>query len=187
VNRLVIPLAMSFAMAGCVEVSVGSPVRGPLADRENSSLPFRPMFLERSNERNDGSVFEPCNAYADGELATIGIAPRSVRDAAFSRGPNFRGCEWRMPASLVTQIVANQGSLREYKRDHHEVVWQADTVAGGHTIATGSYRSGECTSVFKSQAAVVITYVAVWQDGKWPGTACEWVVKFASLAASKAP
>jgi hypothetical protein len=179
-------LVAALLLCGCDETVGGQAVPLPRAD-PRAHLPFPSRFLERTNERNDGSIFEPCIAYSARELRALGIDPGSIEDAAVSRGPNYRGCGWRMPASLVSQTVLNQGGLKEYLARDRAIEWQLTRSPELRTLASGSRRVGHCMAVFKSQGAIVVTSVTAWREGKWPGTACDWVVKFASLAASKAP
>jgi hypothetical protein len=179
-------LLVALLTSGCGEPISGDASAIPPAN-PSVSLPFRQLFLERTNERNDGTSFEPCIVYRSDELLALGIDPTTIEDAAISRGPNFRGCHWRMPASYTSQIVVGRGSLPHYVRSHAEVEWRPQIQAHGRTIAYGSQGPDQCMAAFKSEAAIVVTSVSWWFAGKWPGTACEWVVKFASLAASKAP
>lgn len=179
-------LLAAVVLSGCSVSVPGNPVREPRAD-PRAALPFQPAFPDRTNERNDGSSFEPCTAFTADELLVLGVDPASRRDAAISSGPNYRGCAWKMRASHVRQIVADQGSLDSYVAAHDEIEWREREHIGDRTFAVGGMYERECLAVFKSQGAVVITLASLWHADRWPQSACEWVVDFASLAASKAP
>ncbi|MDP0398944.1 DUF3558 family protein [Tsukamurella strandjordii] len=159
-----------------------------------SQLPFTTTVEGRTNERNDGSSFEPCTAYTAQELRALNIDPFSLADAAKSRSPNFRGCEWTSvkagPSDRnylnYSQIVGKRITLDDYKREQSFRPWQPDRIVMGRRLAVAPTKY-DCTAAFISEAAVVITGTITPYPSSGLVRECDAAVAFATLAISKAP
>ncbi len=190
-------VCLALLLAGCAVSIDGEPIGledGPSrgAARSAPALPFVPEFSGRTNNRNDGSSFEPCTAYTSAELRAFGADPTTIQDAAFSESPNFRGCSWTSTDRIIrlSQVVSNQGTLAEYKVKQGRRPWQADLPIAGRTVAVAPERPEGCMSVFESGTALIITAIRVAEGGS-PSTGlkteCDTVVAWATLAIAKAP
>ncbi|CAM4013253.1 DUF3558 domain-containing protein [Tsukamurella strandjordii] len=157
-------------------------------------LPFTPTIQGRTNERNDGSSFEPCTAYSAQELRDLNIEPASLQDAAKSNSPNFRGCHWTSikagPADRTyldySQVVGKRISLDAYKREQNFRAWQPDRVVMGRRLAVAPMKY-DCTAAFISESAVVTTGAIALSPSPGLTRECDAAVAFATLAISKAP
>lgn len=156
-------------------------------------LPFTPTIRDRTNDRTDGSSFEPCSAYSEAELLSLDINPSTIRDAAQVDSANYRGCRWRARdysaargGGLYSQIVGHKMSLDEYKRYMSSLRWQADRTVHGRILAVAA-ESDNCAAVFGSERAIVVTIASSTTPSSGLVTECERAVAFASLAISKAP
>ncbi|GAA0996017.1 hypothetical protein GCM10009551_061900 [Nocardiopsis tropica] len=202
-------IACTLALGGCTTSVPGAPVS---ADRDSQAeetdapptmsqtgpptapLPFTPAIQGRTNERNDGSSFEPCTAYTAQELRALNIDPFSLADAAKSRSPNFRGCEWTSvkagPSDRsylnYSQIVGKRITLDDYKREQNFRPWQPDRIVMGRRLAVAPTKY-DCTAAFISEAAVVITGTITPYPSSGLVRECDAAVAFATLAISKAP
>lgn len=155
-------------------------------------LPFTPTITERANDRNDGTPFEPCTAYSDSEVRTLGASPSSISDAAFSDSPNYRGCHWNSTnkAGQFSQTVGNERSLADYKTKQSFRPWRADMQISGRTVIWTTEDDDGCFASFMSQKAIVHSSYRTTSAGKpSPGLVeeCRIAIAFATLAISKAP
>ncbi|MDP0398945.1 DUF3558 family protein [Tsukamurella strandjordii] len=202
-------IACTLALGGCTTSVPGAPVS---ADRDSQAeetdapptmsqtgpptapLPFTPAIQGRTNERNDGSSFEPCTAYSAQELRDLNIEPASLQDAAKSNSPNFRGCHWTSikagPADRTyldySQVVGKRISLDAYKREQNFRAWQPDRVVMGRRLAVAPMKY-DCTAAFISESAVVTTGAIALYPSPGLTRECDAAVAFATLAISKAP
>ncbi|MDP0398619.1 DUF3558 family protein [Tsukamurella strandjordii] len=156
-------------------------------------LPFTPTIKNRTNDRTDGTTFEPCSAYTDAELLALDINPTTITDAAKIDYPNFRGCDWlgtdytaKRGGSQYSQIVGRELTLDEYKRTMKRLPWQADRTANGRTIALAP-ENNYCIAAFASEKSIVTTSVIVTNPSPGRTVECDRAFAFASLAVSKAP
>lgn len=179
-----------FWVAGCAIAVDGQALPSSTSAKP---LPFTPSIAERTNDRNDGTTFEPCVAYSAGEIEQLGSVYRSVSDAGFSDSPNFRGCNWDTPGNSgqLGQIVGNESSLANYKAKQSNRPWQPDRQIGGRTvIATAEPHINGCYASFMSQKAIVHSSYRTTSAGvPSPGLVeeCDKAIAFATLAISKAP
>lgn len=159
-----------------------------------SPLPFTPRFKARTNERNNGSSFEPCTAYTADELIAIKIDPTTLSDAAKSDSPNFRGCDWKSLNSAqnardyldYSNIVGKRIALDDYKREQSFRQWQPDRTVGGRRLAVGT-TSYHCVAVFISQQATIISTAQALHPSPGLVRECDAAVALATLSISKAP
>ncbi|WP_081586017.1 DUF3558 domain-containing protein [Tsukamurella sp. 1534] len=183
-------------LTGCATSVTGEaePSHGPAAAAVATTLPFIPTISGRTNERNDGTSFEPCTAYTSEELSLIGVVPNTASDAAYSDSPNYRGCHWSSGSgryAMFSQTVGNTESLVRYKQKYADRPWQTDRTVNGRTVAMSiDPPSNGCFTAFSSQRGIVIT--TVLSPGK-PNpepdyqTECEMALTFTELATRKAP
>ncbi|GAA0996020.1 hypothetical protein GCM10009551_061910 [Nocardiopsis tropica] len=202
-------IACTLALSGCTTSVPGNPVNAgrhsqvevtaaPATPSRTAAptapLPFATTVEGRTNERNDGTRFEPCIAYTSQELRVLNIDPTTIRDAGKSRSPNFRGCDWSGVRSSpsdreylnFSQIVGNQDTLDGYKRDQNFRSWQPDRMVQGRRLAVATTPT-DCTAVFLSEAAVVITGALPLRASPGLTRECDAAIAFATLAISKAP
>lgn len=157
-------------------------------------LPFVPKFKERTNERNNQTTFEPCTAYSADEIRAIGIDPASIKDAAFSDSPNFRGCDWRsLTASPrdrdyleYSQIVGKRQTLEEYRRDQSYRNFREDRIVLGRRIVVSAMKY-DCSATFEVEATTAVTIVQALYPSPNLTRECDAAVALASLGVSKAP
>ncbi len=186
-------LASAVTLTGCATDVAGEPTSALKSPRTSPKpLPFTPTIKNRTNERTDGTTFEPCSAYTATELRALAIDPASISDAAQIDGANYRGCHWQSIGYTsrvgfrYSQIVGNQGTLDEYKQKYKHLPWQPDRAVQGRRlllVAENDY----CFTVFASEFALVITSTSGMQPSPARTVECDKAVAFASLAISKAP
>lgn len=157
-----------------------------------SPLPFTPQHAGRTNERNDGSSFEPCTAYTDEEMRSLGADPRTLSDAAISDAPNYRGCHWQTADGIgrFSQIVSNERSIEAYKAKQSQRPWQKDRLIGGRTVIVATERNDRCLASFMSQGAMVHSSFRTGTAGRPSAdlvAECNKAIEWATLAISKAP
>ncbi|MGZ9825512.1 DUF3558 domain-containing protein [Tsukamurella ocularis] len=183
-------------LSGCTVAVAGQaiPAEGAgtqISKASTDALPFTPRFGGRTNERNDGTTFEPCAAYSDEEMRALGADPRTLADAAISESPNYRGCHWQTSdgAGRYSQIVGNERSTEAYKAKQSYRPWQADRVVDGRVVIV-STEDGGCFASFMSQRAMVHSSFRIGSAGKPTVdlvTECDKAIEWATLAISKAP
>ncbi|ADG79521.1 hypothetical protein TPAU25S_00737 [Tsukamurella paurometabola] len=182
--------------AGCATAISGEPTSALWSPRTSPKpLPFTPTIKNRTNDRTNGTTFEPCSAYTDTELRTLGIDPATISDAAQVDSANYRGCHWQSigystatgKGILYSQITGDEKSLDTYKRKYRMLPWQTDRIVNRRSIAVAT-ENDYCLAVFASEAAVVITRAGQPVNPS-PGRTveCEKAIAFASLAITKAP
>lgn len=188
-----VPLAIGVALTGCATNVAGEPTSALKSARTSPKpLPFSPTIKNRTNERTDGTTFEPCSAYTAAELRAIDIDPATMSDAPQVDSPNYRGCRWQSIGYTAragfrySQILGNELSLDEYKRKYRNLPWQADRTFEGRRLAVAP-ENDYCFAVFASEFAVVVTLASGMQPSPGRTVECDKAVAFASLAISKAP
>ncbi|MET9328588.1 DUF3558 domain-containing protein [Tsukamurella sp. NPDC003166] len=186
-------VAASLVLGGCTVVVPGDPVGAQQSHNSPKPLPFTPTIKDRTNDRTDGTSFEPCNAYSNAELAALEINPDSIEDAAKVDAANYRGCHWRgidytirHGGTRYSQIVGREMTLEQYKRYMASLRWQTDRTVHGRTLAVAA-ENDNCLAVFRSAESIVATIVATTNTSPGNTVECERAVAFASLAISKAP
>ncbi|ADG79520.1 hypothetical protein TPAU25S_00738 [Tsukamurella paurometabola] len=200
-RRLNAPFALTVATivaiagtVGCATAISGEPTSALSSPRTSPKpLPFTPTIKNRTNDRTDGTTFEPCAAYTDTELRALDIDPATISDAAQVDAANYRGCRWdsigytKGRGIEYSQIVGNEASLDSYKQKYKDLPWQPDRTVEGRPLAVAT-ESEYCFGVFMSEFAVVVTIAAQPVDPS-PGRTveCEKAIAFASLAITKAP
>ncbi|WP_259139822.1 DUF3558 domain-containing protein [Tsukamurella ocularis] len=188
---------MSLLLSGCAVSVVGEavPAEGAASRTASTSarpLPFMPKFDGRTNERNDGTSFEPCVAYSDDEMRGLGVDPSTIRDAAISESPNYRGCYWQSPdrVSFFSQELGNEKSLDAYKAKQSHRPWQPDRVINGRRVILTTERGTGCFASFMSEKAIVNSAYSIGSRGKPSAdlvAECNKAIEWATLAISKAP
>ena len=164
VPMLILPVLL-LSVAGCGESTAVDAVSGTRSGSAQVDLPFESTFTQRSNERNDGSAYEPCVALGQAASERLGIDAGSVRDAAGTDGQTARGCRWSYSNSdgeqwIVSQTVANSASLSDYKARYEWSHWRADIdIDGRHVGISEDARLGECMTYVQSRRAAVLTAV----------------------------
>ncbi|PXW30027.1 UNVERIFIED_CONTAM: uncharacterized protein DUF3558 [Williamsia faeni] len=160
--------------------------------RPSISLPFDNPFPDRTNQSNDGSVFEPCIAYDDSELIRFDIDPKLIEDVAIVNGQGIRGCKWVMPERFSLSVaVTNSNSLEEYRSGAIEYNWMTDLELGERTVGYFELDHGfskACLTYVQSANAGVVTKVVTYEDDNGPvGGACELVANFTRAYIDKIP
>lgn len=186
--------ALVLLLSGCAVAVEGHAVpetaRATLT--EARPLPFTPQFEGRTNERNDGTTFEPCTAYTEGEMRALGADPATLTDVMISVSPNYRGCRWRSPDRVASfsQTLGNEESLDAYKVKQSYRPWQPDrTISGRRVIVTTEGRDG-CFASFMSERSIVHSAYSIGTRGKPTAdlvAECNKAIEWATLAISKAP
>ncbi|MDP0398620.1 DUF3558 domain-containing protein [Tsukamurella strandjordii] len=182
-----------FLSCGCAVSVTGEPFAAETSRVSNKPLPFPSTIKNRTNDRNDGTSFEPCTAYTDSELLSLDINPATVEDAATVDSANYRGCHWQSTdysaggsGGNYSQIVGMKMPLDEYKRYMKTLQWQPDRSVQGRTIAIAA-EFNACTAVFASDKAIVVTRRSSLNPSPGRTVECDRAFAFASLAVSKAP
>lgn len=186
-------VAVAMLVSACA-VSVDGeavPERGP-ATTSARPLPFVPKYEGRTNERNDGTSFEPCTAYSDDELRALGADPRTLEDVMISTAPNYRGCQWQSPdgTAFFSQELGNETSLAAYKAKQSRRPWQPDRVVNGKTVILTTERDAGCFASFMSQNAIIhsaYTVGSMRSPSRGLVDECNKAIEWATLAISKAP
>ncbi|WP_231706752.1 MULTISPECIES: DUF3558 domain-containing protein [Tsukamurella] len=188
---------MALLLSGCAVAVEGEAVveesvvkRSVLAPAQ--PLPFTPQHAGRTNERNDGTSFEPCTAYTDEEMRNLGAEPRTLKDAAISVSPNYRGCHWQSGDGIASfsQTLGNEKSLDAYKAKQSYRPWQPDRVINGRRVIVTTEDRDGCFASFMSEKAIVHSAYSVAVFGTpSPGlvSECNKAIEWATLAISKAP
>ena len=156
-------------------------------------LPFTPTIQGRTNDRTDGTTFEPCSAYTDTELRSLNINPATRMDAAAVDFANYRGCGWRGTDYTAarggyeySQIVGRELTLDEYKKSMSHREWQPDRMVHGRPLAV-SATLDYCSAAFRSEWSIVSTIVASNTPSPGNVAVCDRAIAFATLAITKAP
>ncbi|WP_269451169.1 DUF3558 family protein [Tsukamurella pseudospumae] len=180
-------------MGGCTMTVPGQPVTSGKPGAVAGPLPFNPTIAERTNDRTDGTTFEPCSAYSDAELRGLEIDPTTVEDAAKVDSANYRGCHWRgsdysaaRGGTQYSQIVGVEMPLDRYKRYMRTLPWQADRTAHGRSLAVAA-ENNYCIAAFRAELSIVATRASSTNPSPGRTVECERAVAFASLAITKAP
>ncbi|GAB3133350.1 hypothetical protein GCM10027289_23040 [Tsukamurella serpentis] len=179
-------------LAGCTVHIGGVPVADTSQALPTPPLPFTPGIRQRTNERNNGSTFEPCTAYSPAELSAVRVKSETVSDAAQTDSPNFRGCHWSGTDNSwrFSQIVGNEESLRTYKTKQRDRVWLPDQTVNERTVGVALDPPLGCFAAFMSDQGIVVT-TTMSSTKRTPEpdfkTECEMAVAFATLATTKAP
>ncbi|WP_231707141.1 DUF3558 domain-containing protein [Tsukamurella sputi] len=184
-------LLLVASCASQIPGEASSPLRSPRTSVK--PLPFTPTIQGRTNDRTDGTTFEPCSAYTDAELQALGINPATRGDAAQIDYPNYRGCRWRANdytaargGGEYSQIVGREMTLPEYKKYMSSMPWQPDRVVHGRPLAV-AIENDYCVANFASEFAIVTTIVASSKPSPGNVAECDRAIAFASLAITKAP
>lgn len=155
-------------------------------------LPFENPFPNRWNNSNDGSPFEPCNAFSDEELLRFEIDPLVIEDAAIVDGQGIRGCRWLMTDRFsFSSLVTNSKSLDAYREGVVEYDWQPYLEIDGRTVGLFSLVHGtskECSTYVQSYSAAVVVNVvpSTSSEGKSIDT-CKLAVDFTRAYIDKIP
>lgn len=166
-------------------------------DAEGNRLPFNTTHANRWSRANDGTPYEPCTALTGAELSSLGIDPRSAKDAAGTNGQTARGCDWDYYGSAsaghwkLSQIVGNSPSLDNDKRvrsggrnhwlDEHTV---GGRIVGLHYISPNI----SCDSYVQSQTAAVTTLVMYIGIEEQPVSAlCDRAIAFTKATIDRMP
>ena len=201
-------LVSVFAVGGCSQVGVvpGEPTSAAATPSESSDasagvrqtddagrrLPFTTVFPRRWSNGNDGTTYEPCTAADISTLQAAGLDPLSVKDAAIADHQTARGCSWSYTGSnlhSITQIVGNNGPLREYKIENStSFVWRSDTSINMRFVAVGSYpQLGECTAMVDSGSAIVFTRMSAYSDPPPINEICDKAIAFTRATIDQIP
>lgn len=193
-GRALLAIAFVLLLAGCTVDVAGDPTSALKSPRTSvKPLPFTPTIQGRTNDRTDGTTFEPCSAYTDNELRSLDINPATRMDAAAVDFANYRGCHWRgndytasRGGGEYSQIVGLKMALPDYKKYMSPRVWQPDRMVHGRTLAVSSTLV-YCSAAFASEFAIVSTIVASSNPSPGNVAECDRAIAFASLAITKAP
>lgn len=155
-------------------------------------LPFENPFPGRWNPSNNGSPYEPCVAFSDGELSRFGIDPSVIEDAAIVSGQGVRGCSWLMEDRFAfSNLVTNSQSLATYRSGLSEYDWHPDFEIGGRTVGLFSMVEGnsvDCATYVQSFTAAVITTVVTSSSAEGQTIdACKLAVDFTRAYIDKIP
>ncbi|WP_019203780.1 DUF3558 domain-containing protein [Tsukamurella sp. 1534] len=186
-------ITCSCTVTSCAVSVPGDPTAAGIPRTSAKPLPFTPTIKNRTNDRTDGTTFEPCSAYTDPELQALDINPATITDAAQIDSANYRGCHWRAfdytsarGGTQYSQIVGLEMPLDQYKKKMSSRTWQPDRTAHGRTIAVAS-GFDDCVVAFRSDESIVTTNAAATTPSPGLTAECDRAIAFASLAISKAP
>ncbi|WP_254657634.1 DUF3558 domain-containing protein [Tsukamurella pulmonis] len=185
---------MASVINGCTTAVPGEPTSALTASAHSmKALPFTPKINGRTNERTDGTSFEPCNAYTDVDLQALDINPASITDAAQVDSANYRGCHWlandytaARGGGDYSQIVGREMTLPEYKKYMSSLPWQPDRIVNGRPLAV-AIENNYCVANFASEESIVTTIAGSTNPSPGNLTECDRAIAFASLAITKAP
>lgn len=190
-------LACAVLVVSCAVSVPGEGVSDERAVKRASAsarpLPFVPQYEGRTNERNDGTTFEPCTAYSDNEMRALGADPRTLKDVMISVSPNYRGCRWQSPdgSAYFSQTLGNEVSLEVYKAKQSRRPWRSDRLIDGRTVILTTEGDDGCFASFMSENAIIHSAYTVDGWGAKPSTGlvaeCNKAIEWATLAISKAP
>lgn len=191
-------LAVAAMVSGCTVSVEGEAVSAGTTASNGATtsarpLPFVPQFEGRTNERNDGTSFEPCTAYSEEEMKSLGAEPRTLTDVMISVSPNYRGCRWDSLSRVAyfSQTLGNELSLENYKAKQSRRPWQPDRRINGRTVIVTTEGDNGCFASFMSEKAIIHSAYAVDGTGAEPSPGlvdeCNKAIEWATLAISKAP
>ncbi|WP_422558628.1 DUF3558 family protein [Gordonia sp. (in: high G+C Gram-positive bacteria)] len=174
----------------------GADKRGSASTSSSAvDLPFDTTFTQRWNPRNDGTAYEPCVTPDEATLLALGIDHSSISDAAGTDGQTLRGCSWDYFSDRgqdhwsLTQMVANSGSLADYRRKYAKDHWMPDrTIRGRAAGVTDSPHLGECMTYVQS-ARAGITTLAIHHGLPHPPVreVCDRAIAFTEATIGKMP
>uniref|UniRef100_UPI003D91BD80 DUF3558 family protein n=1 Tax=Gordonia sp. B7-2 TaxID=3420932 RepID=UPI003D91BD80 len=164
-------------------------------DDAGRRLPFMTVFPNRWSSNNDGTQYEPCTSVSDRVLASLGLDPRSVSDAAVADHQTVRGCEWdvlnrrRASASQYVGNLAGSGAsdLDGYKAIFDDFRWFPDRMIDGRTVAVFSLGVDHCATITVSGRALVFTDAALDRDDKDVSENCNFALAFTRATINKIP
>lgn len=185
-------------ISGCAVSVEGEAVSARKTTSEGTTtsgrpLPFVPEFEGRTNERNNGTSFEPCTAYSEQEMRTLGADPRTLTDVMISVSPNYRGCRWDSLSKVAyfSQTLGNEVSLANYKAKQSRRPWQPDRRISGRTVIVTTEGDDGCFASFMSEKAIIHSAYTVDGAGAKPSPGlvaeCNKAIEWATLAISRAP
>ncbi len=125
-------------------------------------------------------------------MRALGADPGTLKDAAISVSPNFRGCWWQSPdrVAFFSQTLGNEKSLDIYKVKQSYRPWQPDRIINGRRVIVTTERDTGCFASFMSEDAIVHSSYRIGSAGK-PSAGlvaeCNKAIEWATLAISKAP
>ncbi|NMD56334.1 MULTISPECIES: DUF3558 domain-containing protein [Tsukamurella] len=187
-------VTIAMLLSACAVSVEGQAVpEGRAAGVSARPLPFVPKYKERTNERNNGTSFEPCTAYSAEEMRALGADPATLQDVMISDSPNYRGCQWQSPdrTGYFSQELGNEVSVEVYKAKQSRRPWQRDRTISGRTVIVTTERDSGCFASFMSEGAIIHSvFHADGKDAKpSPGLVaeCNKAIEWATLAISKAP
>ncbi|WP_244881076.1 DUF3558 domain-containing protein [Tsukamurella pseudospumae] len=190
---MAIAVSSALVLSGCAVTISGEPIAAGNSRTAPRPLPFNPTIKERTNDRTDGTSFEPCAAYTESELRALDINPTSIEDAAKVDSANYRGCHWRANDYTVargggdySQVVGREMTLDDYKRYMNSLPWQTDHIVHGRHLAI-AIENNYCIAAFASDESIVTTTAASTNPSPGRTVECARAVAFASLAITKAP
>ncbi|BDD83511.1 hypothetical protein TPB0596_32740 [Tsukamurella pulmonis] len=192
---LSVAIVLTVLASGCAVAVSGEPTSSLESPSPTSQkpLPFTPTIKNRTNDRTDGTTFEPCSAYTNDELRALNIDPASVHDAAQVDDPNYRGCRWLANGyndvhggGDYSQIVGRELTLDQYKRYMSALRWQTDRIVNGRVLAYAP-ENNYCIAAFSSEESIVTTIAESTTPSPGNVTECDRAIAFASLAITKAP
>ncbi|MGW5522364.1 DUF3558 family protein [Gordonia sp. NPDC003950] len=161
-------------------------------DDAGRPLPFETEFTERWSNLNDGSAYEPCTALDSEEVASLGLDPDSVSDAALANYQTARGCGWQFTeanTSTLSQGVGNDLPLRRYKEKYAvNINWLYDTTISGRTVTVGQQKGlHSCMTAVQSGSAIVTTIVIISVNPPPTPEICAKAIAFTRATIDKMP
>ncbi|MFJ6097077.1 DUF3558 family protein [Williamsia muralis] len=174
------------------QASSAAPPLAPATKGASVQLPFDNPFPNRWNASNDGTSYEPCNAFSSSELGEFGIDSTRIEDAAVVDGQGVRGCRWFMPGIFsMSQLVTNSTSLTAYRDGTSDFEWKQDLSVEGRAVGMFDLKfdSTSCSTYVQSFSAGVVTNFVISSDPESRGAIdpCKLVEDFTRAYIDKIP
>lgn len=183
---LPVAVAALFTVTACSTVTSGEPSTTAAPTSSAPQAARHTVAHPPPSERNNGTSFDPCEAFTDDDLRSVGLDPATIKatKSSFVRGCIWNGVGWNV------QIGVLNGSVDRYLNQ--------DSFAGAQPIVVGglngvSYRDEpgnlrSCYVELPSEKSTVGTALDILDpaNAKIPD-ACTKAVEVATMLAPKLP
>lgn len=126
--RVFIVAGAMLSVASCSTTAIqGQPSATTVAPTSSAPQATRHTIAHPPpSERNNGTSFDPCEAFTDVDLHSVGLDPSTIKasDSSFVRGCNWDGVGW------YAEIGVLNGPVDRYLDQNHFPGSQRITVAG---------------------------------------------------------
>lgn len=161
-------------------------------DDNGVALPFLTQFPRRWNSGNNGTSYEPCTEANADALTSVGLLPRSARDAASADFQTARGCVWKFAQfdyATLSQTVGNSPGLDAYKAQYSASVrWRGETQISYRRVAIGGSPGGETCETFVSSGRAIVVASAYFAVNPPPiAEICDKAIAFTRATIDQMP